>query len=246
MGVSLKLVSLNIEYSKHVDSAMRFLADRKPDVACIQELYERDVPRMSEALGSSAHYFVPMTLHATEHPPEAMGIAIFSRHGIARRRAEYYLGDPDSVPTQDPRDPATFNKKNQMMLFCEIEKNGATFTIGTTHFTWTPDGQPTDSQRTDMRSLLRVLEAAGECVFCGDFNVPRGGELWAMLASCYTDNVPPRYTTSIDGNLHRRGQLNLMVDGLFSTPQYAVSDVEMISGVSDHCALVATVSTAQN
>ena len=26
-----------------------------------------------------------------------------------------------------------------------------------------------------------------------------------MLASRYTDNVPPHYTTSIDGNLHRRG-----------------------------------------
>ena len=246
MGVSLKLVSLNVEYSKHVEPAISFLADRKPDVACIQELYERDIPRMSEAIGSSAHFFVPMTLHSTEHPPEAMGIAIFSRHGIAHPRAEYYRGSPDSVPTQDPRDAATFNNKNQMMIFGEIEKNGTTFTIGTTHFTWTPDGQPTESQRTDMRSLLQVLEAAGECVFCGDFNVPRGGELWAMLASRYTDNVPPHYTTSIDGNLHRRGQLNLMVDGIFSTPRYSVSDFEMVSGVSDHCALDATVSTAQN
>ncbi len=142
----------------------------------------------------------------------------------------------------DPGDPATFNQKNQMLAFCEVEKEGTVFKIYNTHFTWTADGEPDDLQRNDMQSMLRILKAAGEFILCGDFNVPRGGELFGLLAEHYKDNVPPHYTTSIDGDLHRRGQLNRMVDGMFSTPGYVVSDFEMVSGVSDHRALVATVS----
>jgi hypothetical protein len=36
-----------------------------------------------------------------------------------------------------------------------------------------------------------------------------------------------------------------MVDGLFSTPGYLVSDVELHSGVSDHMAITANVAKAR-
>jgi len=183
-----------------------------------------------------------MTRHAVETPPAPMGIAIFSRLPLVRSSSQYYRGSPASVPSMDPVDAATYNNKNQMVAFCEIAKEETVFNIATTHFTWTPDGEPTDIQRSDMQAMLKILEFAGEFVLCGDFNVPRGGELFGMLAGRYKDNVPSHYTTSIDGNLHRLGQLNRMVDGIFSTPAYTVSGVEMISGVSDHCALVATIS----
>ena len=69
-----------------------------------------------------------------------------------------------------------------------------------------------------------------------------------MLAAKYKDNVPVQYKTSIDVALHRLGKerpeefADKMVDGIFSTPLYEVKNVEMKGGVSDHCALVATVT----
>ena len=174
------------------------------------------------------------------------GVAIFSRLPVKAQSVRYYVGRPDTVPDSDDNDPLTYNASNRMVVLCDIEKEGNLFRIGTTHFTWTPDGESTDEQRSDMKALLTLFDGAEEFVLAGDFNVSRGGELFGVLAQRYKDNVPPQYTTSIDGNLHRRGQLNRMVDGIFSTPSYTVSDVEMISGVSDHCALVAQISTAQN
>ena len=62
------------------------------------------------------------------------------------------------------------------------------------------------------------------------------------LAGRLRDNIPPPVTTSIDGPLHRAGDLGLMVDGMFTTQGYEAREVRVVDGVSDHCALVATVA----
>ena len=46
-------------------------------------------------------------------------------------------------------------------------------------------------------------------------------------AAHWHDNIPEGYTSSIDPALHKAGPLPLMVDGLFSTPDYRVVDVVM-------------------
>ena len=246
MSVPLKLVSLNIEKDRHLDRITPFLSEQMPDVFCAQEVYESSIPVIAKALSGTAYVYVPMTGRPKENPPHMQGVAIFSRLPIKAQSVRYYVGRPDTVPDSDDNDPLTYNASNRMVVLCDIEKEGQLFRVGTTHFTWTPDGEPTDGQRSDMRALIALFDDAEELILTGDFNVSRGGELFGALAQRYKDNVPPHYTTSIDGNLHRKGQLNRMVDGIFSTPSYIVSDVEMISGVSDHCALVAKISTAQN
>src|SRR3989344_221067 len=247
MCASLKLVCLNIEKDRHLDRIIPFLSEQMPDVFCAQEVYESSIPAIAGALPGSSYVYVPMTGWPKESPPQMQGVAIFSRFPVKAQDVRYYVGAPGQVPDSDDNDPLTYNANNRPLVICDVEKGGDVFRICTTHFTWTPDGQPTDEQRKDMKALLALLDDAGELVLAGDFNVPRGGELFGMLAARYKDNVPSHYTTSIDGDLHKRGQLNRMVDGIFSTPAYSVSGVEMICGVSDHCALIATVSkTADN
>ena len=242
MSSSLKLISLNIEKDRHLELIVPFLRARMPDVFCAQEVYESSVPTIAKALPTSSYVYVPMTGRSKENPPQMQGVAIFSRLPIKTKDVRYYVGASDSVPDSDDRDASTYNASNRPLVVCDVEKDGTMFRICTTHFTWTPDGEPTDEQRRDMKALLALLDDAGELVLAGDFNVPRGGKLFGVLAHRFKDNVPPRYTSSIDGGLHRKGQLDRMVDGIFSTPAYAVSDVEMVCGVSDHCALVATVT----
>ncbi|MDO8576091.1 MAG: endonuclease/exonuclease/phosphatase family protein [bacterium] len=244
MSASLKLVCLNIEKDRHLDRVVPFLSEQMPDVFCAQEVYESSIPAIAEALPGSEHVYVPMTRRPKESPPQMQGVAIFSRFPVRARDVHYYVGVPGQVPDSDDNDPATYNANNRPLVTCDVEKDGTTFRVCTTHFTWTPDGEPTDEQRNDMRALLKILEPVNDLILCGDFNVSRGGELFGRLAERYKGNVPPQYTTSIDGDLHRRGQLNRMVDSIFSTPNYVVSGVEMVSGVSDHQALVATISRA--
>lgn len=248
MSASLKLICLNIEKDRHLDCISTFLSKRLPDVFCVQEIYESSIPTIAAALPGSTYVYVPMTGRPKENPPQMQGVAIFSRLPIKKYEVHYYVGGPDSVPDSDDKDPLTWNANNRMVIVCDIESGGEIFRICTTHFTWSERGIRTDKQRHDMGELLKILWSLGEFVLCGDFNVSRGGELFGMLAERYTDNVPIHYETSLDLELHRAAKLrrheiaNKMVDSIFSTPAYSVSDVEMVSGVSDHCALVATVS----
>jgi hypothetical protein len=67
--------------------------------------------------------------------------------------------------------------------------------------------------------------------------------VFGRLAERLTDNIPPDVTTTIDHDLHARGPVPpYVVDGLFTTPQYAASDVRVVSGVSDHCAVLGRIS----
>lgn len=244
----LRLVSLNIERSKHLDRVVPFLERTTPDVVCIQELLEHDLLRISSAIGASDHIFSPMSRLMTEVPGAVYGTGVFSRFSIVAQGEQYYVGEAGALPESDPSDPLTYNDENRTITWIDIEKDGVSFRVATTHFTWTPNGQPDDRQRQDMKAMLQELEGRGEFVLAGDFNAPRGGEIFAMLAGKYKDNIPLRYKTSIDVALHRAGKLrpeelaDKMVDGLFSTPGSVVSGVELVAGVSDHMAIVATVS----
>ncbi len=238
---SIRLISLNIEGRKHLDLVLHFLQKRKPDVVCIQELFEKDVPYFERGLGMKTR-FVPMTLRGhgekgvgTSMP---MGIGIMSALPMTEPSIRYYYGNPDSLPNFVWADMKTVNR---MLLYTTVTKNGTAFTIGTTHFSWTPDGTVNSLQREEVQKLLAILADIPEIVFCGDFNAPRGWEIFTAIAQKYTDNIPKQYTTSIDGTLHRAGPLTLMVDGLFSTPHYKIENVSLQCGVSDHCAIVAEV-----
>ena len=241
MSASLKLISLNIERSKHLDRALQFLRQQRPEILCLQELMEYDIPRFEEVCGPC--FFAPATRHRGDGRPGVMGTGMCSRLPIEHRENIYYLGRPDDLRDFDLTNTATKHaSESRAVSLYDVEKEGVVFRVGTTHFTWTPDGSADDFQRADMQALLSVLAGLGEFVLTGDFNAPRGGEIFAELASRYTDNVPAHYTTSIDPHLHRAGALQLMVDGIFSTPAYAVADVELLSGVSDHCAILATIA----
>lgn len=241
----LRLVSINVERSNHIERVLPFLKASAADVICIQELCERDIPEIESSLGMRAVY-APVGLHPADPPEEGAvmtGIAFFSREAPLSIREIYYKGDRAQAETA----PAHRTATDAPLLCADIDCDGTTYRVLSTHFTWTPDGSASDEQRVDMRKLLNTLSAEGEFVLCGDFNAPRGGEIFAELASRYTDNIPPQYATSIDVTLHKRGRerphelSDKMVDGLFTTPGYRARDVELHFGISDHAAVTALI-----
>ena len=176
------------------------------------------------------------------------GIGIFGNLPF-KESVLYYAGSPESIP-ESSQDAALQADPSNKALLCAEFAEPSPFFIITTHFTWSPRGEATDEQRADMRAMLPLLQQQKEFVFCGDFNAPRGGEIWQMLASNYRDNIPPEYKTSLDLELHRAGKTHpeqlatKMVDGLFTTPGFVASNVRLQFGISDHAAIVATIARA--
>ncbi len=248
MSASVKLISLNIERSKHLDLVLPFLEREKPDVVCIQELLHHDASRIAAVLGVVDFIFTPMARLKFDVPGAIYGTGIFSRIPVAARGEQYYVGQAGTIPESRATALLTYNDEYRAIAWADVEKEGAVFRIATTHFTWTSDGSASDEQRWNMRNLMQILGTMGEFVLGGDFNAPRGGEIFSMLSSVYTYNIPPQYKTSLDLTLHRaarekgRELEDKMVDGLFTTPEYTVSDARLVDGVSDHMAVVATIS----
>lgn len=245
--MALKLVSVNIEWDRHLDTALPFIRGRAPDVVCIQELLEPDIPLFTEAFGPYS-YYMPMMQMDTPRGRVAEGNALFSRSPLMNTRTLQYSGSVGAGYVHSD-EPETWDKDYELRaLACaDIEKDGVAYRIITTHFNWSQKGESTPAQKEAMERMLALLQKEEPFVLAGDFNAPRGGETFGIIASRYKDNIPAEYKTSIDVGLHRSGKqdgerlLRLMVDGLFSTPEYEVKNAKLTFGVSDHAAITADI-----
>ena len=239
---TLTLCNINIERSRHLARVTALLSRTAPDVVCLQELIEDDISGLCSVLGYPHHLYVPMMQHPGEGQVRFCGVAILSRFPLLAPEIVRYAGGGSG---SDRYDLSTADGKvrtsRYAVAIAAVAMGDSRFTVGCTHFPWTPDGSPSDHQRRACDQLLAVL-GQRELVLCGDFNAPRGGEIFTRLAARWHDNIPASYVTSIDPELHKAGPLQLMVDGVFSTPEYRIRNVVLHQGVSDHCAITGEVA----
>lgn len=239
----MKLVSLNIEGDNHYDKIFPLFEREKPDIICLQEFFLCDLSLFEERLSMQGYAVATSIIDQPNpyrmSPRGEQGVAIFTRLP-AVFGSKTYVGQEGVFPNLVD---VGADGVNHAIAWLDIQEGGEVYRIVTTHFTWSPGGSVTDLQRDHLRKLLTTIEPLGEIILCGDFNAPRGKEIFDTLASTYQDNIPGDVQTTMDNALHRNSNLDpLVVDVLFSSPSYAVADVRVVSGVSDHCAIVASVS----
>ncbi|OGJ15602.1 MAG: hypothetical protein A2632_00210 [Candidatus Pacebacteria bacterium RIFCSPHIGHO2_01_FULL_46_16] len=237
---SLRSVTLNIEGHKHLARWVPVVKALEPDVVCLQEVFAVDLPEIEQQLGMRAS-FLPLSniLEVNRykiHPLGLWGIAQLTKLPTRNRQAHQYGGDVVVPVFHEPND------SQRTVLSQEIEKNAAWHTIATTHFTWSKGGEITQLQREDFQRLATIIRSYDELVLCGDFNAPRGKELFTLFESLLIDRLPQVFTTTIDPNLHYGGDLQLVVDTIFTTAGYEVIGVHPFAGVSDHMGVVGEVS----
>lgn len=236
----LKLITLNVEGDLHLQTVLPFLESQNAEVVCLQEVFEVDMPLFEKVIGAKG-VFVPM-VNVSE--PNKYGQGLRGKRGVAYFttlehapvQAEYFKGD-GSVPV------FTHPYDNQhAFVFSSVLKDGVEYIIATTHFTWSPDGQLSSEQDRDFISLKKIIERFPDLVLCGDFNAPRGRQLFSWFEELLIDNLPAHYVTTLDTAKHRKGALELVVDTIFTRGKYTAKNVFLVDGVSDHMAVVGEVS----
>lgn len=234
-----RLASLNIERSRHLDRVIPFLRDLRPDVVCLQELVQRDIAMIQSGAGLSHVHYVQMAVHPVDG--QAFGVAILAREPIEAADSLVYHGAGDGTQMFDrSTDETKVATCRYVVARARLGGAGTGVTVATTHFPWTPDGEPRAFQLEAAARLAGML--TGPVVLTGDFNAPRGGPVFARLAQVWRDCIPADVKTSIDPELHRAGPLQLMVDGLFVTPSYCADDVRLHTGLSDHQGITAEIA----
>lgn len=237
----MKLITLNMERSCHLDRILPFLQQEQPDLICLQEVMKSDLGSLQAASGLSHCAMSLMTQHPNEINRGPHGIAILSRYECSESQEFVYSGQGDGSLLFDRTSLETkLNTSRYLVLLVKTETPEGIFHVGTTHFPWTPDGQPRDFQFKSAEKIISQFSTE-PIVFTGDLNSPRGGPVFSLFSEQWQDCIPKQEKTSIDPKLHRAGPLELMVDGLFLSHHYQAKEVKLISGVSDHKAIVATI-----
>lgn len=234
----MKIVSINIEDKKHLERVVSFLAREDAIVVCLMEVREQDVLILA---GDKYPYVVYAANSLLSGTSEKTGVAILSKKMIFEVE-KYYCGEKASEYITSPGN----GTHAPVVLLAKIVSEEGECQIGAVHFSWTPDGHENPRQEDHLKKLLKYLEKQGEFVLCGDFNIPRGYKLYQSLADKYQDNIPVAIASTIDPSLHRanfaqHGKLALVVDYVWSTPKYRVSQVRIEDGISDHCGVVCVV-----
>jgi endonuclease/exonuclease/phosphatase family metal-dependent hydrolase len=244
----MKLVQLNVERNKHSDRVVPFLESQHPDVICLQEVMEDTIHRFAADLGLYVTFARMARLYGFESDVEGqwLGVGLLTRMEHRVRGIHQYVG-PENVSecftkgTHDHNDDMNRLARKLIVADCG-PPDGAPITIATTHFTWSEQGLPSVEQRTHIVRLRHLLKHYEEYILVGDMNIPRGTGLFNELANGLTDNVPAATMTTLDQELHRKPGLMYVVDHLLTTAGYRAEHVRVVSGVSDHCALVADIT----
>lgn len=228
----LKILSINIEGHKHLKRWLPVVKKLQPDVLCLQEVFACDVTEIGTELDMSVQ-MVPTIDISKEHKyalellGEA-GIAILTNLPATEIEVSQYGGPEEIGFFQEPNDG------KRLLIQTTVTKGDEKYSVATTHFTWSKNGEPSELQRQDFSRLKPIIESYDELILCGDFNSPRGGEMFSKFTELLTDNLPEKYTTTIDEKLHYAGKLDLVVDTIFSTRNYNVKNCHLIAGLSDH------------
>ncbi len=228
----IKLITLNIEGNRHLSRVVPFLKKEDADVVCLEEVLKSDVEMFDNELGMFGKFVPTMDNwnNPLDHFKGIWGVLFLSKENV-QVDYYYYVGEGKVPVYVNP------NSTDRVLVYGTIEG----ITIGTTHFTWTPNGEANDEQREDAPKLIEFIKGK-PFILCGDFNAPRGKETFSKFVENFKDNLPVEVESTIDPVLHKKGDLGLAVDTIFSTPEYTVSKVRVVEGLSDHKGIVAIIS----
>ena len=236
--MTIKLLSLNIERDKHIPNVIALIEKEKPEVICLQEVQEPDFEMLKKRFDFQGIFVSMMTykrISAGKQTLVKQGNIIFTTLNLLKTESFFYFGKGNSPPYKGS------NSCDRVLMASIIEKNGKEYRVTTTHFTWADDGGVNEKQRRDVKKLEELLQQKGEMILCGDFNAPRGREIFAVLNHYLKDNIPPHIKTTLDPKIHHAGPLPYVVDYIWSTPKYSVRNVRVVDGVSDHMAILAEI-----
>lgn len=218
--MSIKFLQLNVEKKAHIESVSNFLKENDFDVCCFQEMHEEDAKFLSEQCG----YFYVATSGKHKHGDSPV---VFSRTPFISIQEEFLIG----------ADPRYWNGESGdfMFLDVDIEVSGVNYKILNTHLPVNyPGNVISEYQKDCYKKLKEVLDKRKEFLFLADTNSPRGTFIFDDLAKNYKDNLPVDLDSTIDPVLHRTKNLQLVVDCIFSTENYEVSQIQIHEGLSDH------------
>ena len=265
--MNFSILHLNIERDGHIRAVLKLLQDKKPDIICFAEAMHKNVE--SIACDLNYHFtFAPRVIFKDHINNDEEGSAILSKYPISDIQKHIYNDKPlDKTPEHTVEENLVEKKGkrpedrfllNYTLLTVSIKLNEKeNIIVATTHFPVTDHTEPgykdheilslknvDDMEHSEiyLERLIKLIRSTNSpLVFTADLNNARGEYFYDSIAHELVDRVPISLESSIDPNLHRVKNLKLVVDTIMTSPDFSVKSFQVVEGVSDHKAFLASL-----
>jgi endonuclease/exonuclease/phosphatase family metal-dependent hydrolase len=225
----------NVLYGEDIHNIAAFLKAEQPDIACLQELTigypkqtEADTPHyLAETLGYH-YYHKDQAIDGTDGDHLTFVIGIFSRFPMTSKRF-VWLNQPE------------WGGEFRAYIEVDLEVDGRTLTVGTTHLTYTDRFIPTTSKEQEFARLLATVQGREQrFILSGDLNVVPDFHGIAELRQRFQPADPPygqkTWTTKpFDYLGFKTNELDWRLDYVFASRDIKVLDTVILpTDYSDH------------
>lgn len=241
----VKLVQLNLWFGKLLHPALQFVADEKPDILCLQEVFdaEDEVLMPDLMFNSLAHlkqrgefpyvYFSPTFTMRVANTRASFGNAILSKYPLADTETVFING----VFNHDHGHiPHIVNTRNFQLATVEIGDKKLSLVNHQGYWEPTPIGSETSVVM--MHKVHRRIENLPRpLIFAGDFNVIAASKAMRVFDSYLEDLTA---THELQTTLSELGKVSdVACDHILVSPDVSVIDFHVDERlISDHFALV--------
>jgi endonuclease/exonuclease/phosphatase family metal-dependent hydrolase len=252
---SFKVATLNLWGGQRLDSAIKILREEKPNVLMLQEVRKDPfmLRNIRQALDMQSMVFAPMGSYCG---PEKMGQALTGVAILADKELSedkiHPLGEFNHDPKTAGRFWPEYNDRplNSVLLTALYPLKDGLVRVATTHGAWVPkadSGEVSVMQKlqTAMMKEYFLTYPDHPIVFGADFNRQVNTAAFCELSPLLRSVLPASVRSTIDP-VHIANKegftLELAVDTICISESLVASDVRVVSGLSDHCMVVATIS----
>jgi endonuclease/exonuclease/phosphatase family metal-dependent hydrolase len=237
--MKIKLLQWNIWYKEDPKNILKKLQEIDADIICLQELTNssdsaiQDIPKYLAKNLKLHHYFQTANEWVYPDKTESIGNGIFSK---------FPLKNPNFVFVKDPnQNTQDLNKEGRVYIEAEIELNGTTLTIATTHLSYTKKFFDNNAKKKEVGKLIQILKTKkGNYIFTGDLNsLPNSytiKNISRYLKNAGPPLTQPTWTTKpFNYDEFLADKLNWRLDYVFTTDAIKVISATIINTqFSDH------------
>ena len=247
--MKIKFINLNLWGVGGIfDQALDFLAEKKPDIICLQEVFDgwdknlqsgfRALSLLKEKLDLNYHFYSPAFTDNREEGRIVQGNAIFSRWPIIDFQTTFF-----DIPYNDdyidkfenyPQAPRSLQR-------AVIKDKQTVFYVFNTQGIWGLDGQDNDRRLKMSQDIINQIKNQNNVILAGDFNVQEKTLAIQNIKKYLINVFKGERITSF--NMKRKtnpGYGKAVVDFIFASLDIKVISHQMPSvDVSDHLPLIA-------
>ena len=232
---------------------MSFFLQEKPDILCLQEVYDTSDPSLPERFHSIEmltnlfpeynYVFAPELLYLDQGKKYHCGNAIFSRFPITETTTTFYDIPYGEYERYNGYDLAyDFSKQPYNLLHAEVSLKNTSLHIFTTHGIWGKHGNDTDRRLAMGDTLIKQIAGKEHVLLAGDFNMYRATQtirhIEEHVKNVFGDTL--RTTFNIRKKPHVGNYATSVVDMLFVSDDIAIKEKSCPDvDVSDHFPLLA-------